>query len=69
MTLLKYLVNDIRDFFNAFSNSLTLKLEEIYLLDMKNEIKQAFYMQTQMKYLNFIIEVDEKIPVYFWADK
>ncbi len=62
-------INDILDLAKIESGKMTLLIEEYSLADLIESITSMIKIRAESKGLNFILKVDEKLPLYLYGDE
>jgi PAS domain S-box-containing protein len=67
-TSLMHIVNDVLDFSKIESGKLELDIEEINLHKLTRQIVDLFKYQANLKKIDLILDIDNKVPQYILAD-
>ncbi len=62
------IVNDILDFSKIEAGKLELKMAEIDLLSLINQIVSLFKFQANQKKIDLVLHIDEQVPHFIYAD-
>ena len=62
-------INDILDLAKIESGKMNLQIEEYSLADLIESITSMIKIRAESKGLNFILKVDEKLPLYLYGDE
>ena len=67
-TILADIVNNILDFSKIESGKLELNVEEIDLFELTHQVMDLFKYQATLKNIDLILNIDENVPHYVFAD-
>jgi PAS domain S-box-containing protein len=66
--ILMEIINDVLDFSKIESGKLELNIEQINLHELVNQVINLFKHQTNLKNIDLILNLDQNVPQYVFAD-